>query len=64
MSTDTITIPAPDSLRANIRTRTAELRALRRLLRLAEAAQAVDHARCDGDEADGHADDRQEADRA
>ena len=46
MSTDTaITIPPPDVLRAEIRSRTAELRALRRLLRLAEAAQAVEDAR-------------------
>jgi hypothetical protein len=49
MSTDTITIPTPDQLRAAIRTRAAELRALRRLLRLAEAAQAVEDARSTSD---------------
>ena len=35
------TIPTADQLRADIRARTAELRAKRRLLRLAEAAEAA-----------------------
>ena len=40
MSRD-ITVPPPEQLRADIRQRAAELRDLRRLLRLAEAAEAV-----------------------
>jgi hypothetical protein len=39
------TIPTPDELRADIRARAAELRALRKLLRLSEAAREVDAAR-------------------
>jgi hypothetical protein len=39
------TIPQPDELRTEIRERAAELRALRKLLRLAEAAEAVHQAR-------------------
>ncbi len=38
-------IPTPDKLRADIRARVAELRALRQLLRLAEAATAARDAR-------------------
>lgn len=50
MSTeDTITIPHPDVLRADIETRAAELRALRRLLRLAEASQAIEDVRSRSD---------------
>jgi hypothetical protein len=40
MSTPLI-IPPPASLREEIRTRTAQVRALKRLLRLAEAADAA-----------------------
>ena len=40
-----LTIPPPDQLRADIRARAAELRALRKLLRLAEAAEDVRSAR-------------------
>jgi hypothetical protein len=36
-----LTIPTPDELRADIRARAAELRAKRKLLKLAEAAQAA-----------------------
>jgi hypothetical protein len=39
------TIPHPDELRIEIRERAAELRALRKLLRLAEAAETVHQAR-------------------
>jgi hypothetical protein len=39
MSTETV--PDPDDLRAEIRARTEELRAKRRLLKLAEAARAA-----------------------
>jgi hypothetical protein len=64
MSTaNTITIPTPDQLRADIRTRAAELRALRRLLRLAEAAQAVEEARSTS-ACEAAAPDRQEVSRA
>jgi hypothetical protein len=65
MSTNTIiTIPPPDSLRADIRTRAAELRALRRLLRLAEAALAVEDARSTpSHDAEEKAADRPEVDR-
>lgn len=38
MSETSITVPAPAELRATIRAKTDELRALRQLLRLAEAA--------------------------
>jgi hypothetical protein len=41
MSTATITIPTPEILRADIRSHAEKLRALRRLLKLAEAAEAV-----------------------
>jgi hypothetical protein len=36
-----LTIPSPDELRADIKRQTAELRAKRKLLRLAEAAQSA-----------------------
>jgi hypothetical protein len=45
MAAMSTTIPTPDKLRADIRARVAELRALRRLLRLAEAAQVLGQAR-------------------
>ena len=44
-----LSIPTPEEIRADIRARAAELRAKRRLLRLAEAAQtaaAAESARC------------------
>jgi hypothetical protein len=41
MSTDTLVIPTPESLRAEIRARSEQLRAMRKLLRLADAAQAA-----------------------
>jgi hypothetical protein len=40
-----VTIPSPDELRADIRARAEELRALRRLLKVSEAAQQTAEAR-------------------
>jgi len=45
MNTAALTIPAPDEIREQIRARVAELRALRQMLKLAEAAEQVQAAR-------------------
>jgi hypothetical protein len=47
MSMDTIILPSADTLRADIQARTAELRALRRLLHLARAAETAEALRRD-----------------
>ena len=45
MNTATLTIPAPDEIREQIRARVSEVRALRQMLKLAEAAQQAEEAR-------------------
>ena len=45
MKNTPLTVPAPDDIREQIRARVAELRALRRMLRLSEATAAAEAAR-------------------
>jgi hypothetical protein len=54
-STDTIEVPPPDEIRRRLASAVAEARALRQLLKLAEAAVRARDARRHGDAAEGRA---------